>query len=406
LFCFSVFSSAIQAEAHACIVDSSAQDKLTPNPFIETTLSFVLSYISSISTPVIEPAAITILADDDYYTQPSLDQVTSFKGEQFKDFGVSLSEAHKTGLGSSAALVTALTGALLTHYLPNEAFSLSTTKGKARLHNLAQTAHCAAQGKVGSGFDVASAVYGSCVYRRFSPSLLAHHGAPGSAGFTSRLGQLIDETGGTQWDTEISKAAVGVPSGVRMVMADVDCGSQTPGMVKQVLGWRAREPEEAGMLWAGLHARNQALAAELRKLADSAAGNGSKDYSALSKAIEEVRALVRDMSRLSGVPIEPAAQTGLLDACSEVDGVIGGVVPGAGGFDAVALLIEDNDETMERLKTRLDEWNKQQSQSDVVDMASGKDSTTKHGRVSLLRVRAEDEGIRSEDPTKYESWIG
>ena len=40
------------------------------------------------------------------------------------------------------------------------------------MHNLAQYCHCYAQGKVGSGFDVSAAVYGSQRYRRFSPSVL------------------------------------------------------------------------------------------------------------------------------------------------------------------------------------------------------------------------------------------
>ena len=40
------------------------------------------------------------------------------------------------------------------------------------LHALAQVCHCAAQGKVGSGFDVSAAVYGSHRYCRFSPALL------------------------------------------------------------------------------------------------------------------------------------------------------------------------------------------------------------------------------------------
>lgn len=41
------------------------------------------------------------------------------------------------------------------------------------MHNLAQISHCAAQGKIGSGFDISSATYGSQVYTRFSPSVLS-----------------------------------------------------------------------------------------------------------------------------------------------------------------------------------------------------------------------------------------
>lgn len=47
------------------------------------------------------------------------------------------------------------------------------------------------------------------------------------------------------------------------------------------------------------------------------------------------------MSTLSSVPIEPEFQTRLLDACSSSPGVLGGGVPGAGGFDAIFLLVID-----------------------------------------------------------------
>jgi phosphomevalonate kinase len=40
------------------------------------------------------------------------------------------------------------------------------------LHNCAQVAHCIAQGKVGSGFDVSTAVYGSQQYCKFSEHVI------------------------------------------------------------------------------------------------------------------------------------------------------------------------------------------------------------------------------------------
>lgn len=42
----------------------------------------------------------------------------------------------------------------------------------ALIHNLAQYVHSLAQGKIGSGFDVSSAVWGSHVYRRFAVECL------------------------------------------------------------------------------------------------------------------------------------------------------------------------------------------------------------------------------------------
>ncbi|KIW06980.1 phosphomevalonate kinase [Verruconis gallopava] len=375
----------------------SAQDKIKKNPFIETTLSYVLTYIASVTSPNIPPSIITILADDSYYTtsNPSGSSSTG-SSKTFSDFGVKLSDAHKTGLGSSAALVTSLTAALLLHYLPKGSFSLDNEASKKRLHNLAQTAHCAAQGKVGSGFDIATAVYGSCLYRRFSPSLLDGLGNPASAGFSARLKALVEESGpDSTWDVEVFKQKVKIPKGLRLVMCDVDCGSETPGMVKQVLAWRAREHDEADMLWGALQTRNEALAAELTRIA--ATGGQGADYAPLKSIIAEIRNYIREMSRLSGVPIEPPPQTKLIDACSQVEGVIGGVVPGAGGYDAIALLIEDKEDVLRRLDAMLETWQ--------VEVYAEPGSGPSIGKVTRLPVREEMDGIRVEDASKYGKWI-
>lgn len=88
-------------------------------------------------------------------------------------------EVAKTGLGSSAAMTTAVVAALL-QYLG--VVDISSSKDQQQendsraldiVHIIAQTAHCIAQGKVGSGFDVASAVYGSQRYVRFSPEVIS-----------------------------------------------------------------------------------------------------------------------------------------------------------------------------------------------------------------------------------------
>lgn len=77
-------------------------------------------------------------------------------------------------------MTTAVVAALL-HYLG--VVNLSLAKGQLAedkdameldiVHVISQTAHCIAQGKVGSGFDVSSAVYGSQRYVRFSPEVIS-----------------------------------------------------------------------------------------------------------------------------------------------------------------------------------------------------------------------------------------
>lgn len=285
-----------------------------------------------------------------------------------------ISSAKKTGLGSSAALVTSLTAALLSHYLHPIHFDLNSDKGRGILHNLAQTAHCRAQGKIGSGFDVAAAVYGSCLYRRFSPSILDQIPQPGQPGFGTKLEDAVK----AQWDTAMLKDRVSLPPRVAMRMVDVECGSQTVGMVKSVNAWRDADPDGSNALWADLQARNEALAAVLAQ--------GKVEE--LPAALKKSRELVKKMGVASGVPIEPDSQTQLIDALSDIEGVYGGVVPGAGGFDAVAVLVRDDDETTGRLEAFLAEW-----------------SRDKDAKVKLLSVRGELDGVRPEKLAEFEGWL-
>ncbi|KAL9580614.1 MAG: hypothetical protein Q9203_006232 [Teloschistes exilis] len=305
------------------------------NKFVETALAYALSYVCAMSYEKIGSSSITIVADTDYYSHPD---ETGSTNARFINFHVPITEAHKTGLGSSAALVTAFTAAVLAHYLKKDQLDLDSDLGRRRLHNIAQAAHCAAQGKVGSGFDVAAAVYGSCIYRRFSPSILEGLGEVGSPQFSARLRAVVDDSDpSNKWDMQIDKSNARIPQGLRLLMCDVDCGSETVGLVKKVLGWRKEKPEEASLLWATLQKGNEDLAKELKRLAQT----DVQDYRNLKDIVLTIRSLIREMSSKADVPIEPPVQTSLLDACSKVSGVVGGVVPGAGGFDAIALLVED-----------------------------------------------------------------
>ncbi|KAH6996184.1 ribosomal protein S5 domain 2-type protein [Ilyonectria sp. MPI-CAGE-AT-0026] len=351
--------------------------KINPNPFVETTLSYALTYIDRIAgqrpSHSMTSARLIILADNDYYSHSG--SADTQRG-RFARFPVTLGDANKTGLGSSAALVTSLTAALLIHYLPRDLFDIESDKGKRALHNLAQAAHCAAQGKVGSGFDVAAAVFGSCRYKRFSPATLSKIPEPGAAGFSDSLVQLIDEE--SAWDVEVAKDEVKMPKGVVLRMCDVDCGSKTVSMVKKVLAWRAQDPEGSKQLWDELQRRNEDLISTLKQ----------GDVEQLPTKLAAVRELVKKMGTSSDVPIEPDSQTELLDAISSVDGVYGGVVPGAGGFDALAILMKDDAETKQRVKKFLAEW-----------------AQAKGTKVKLLAVKGEMEGARAESLDVYSGWI-
>ena len=95
-----------------------------------------------------------------------------------------------------------------------------------------------------------------------------------------------------------------------------------------------------------------------------------------------IRSYLQHMSALSAVPIEPPAQTRLLDACSAIPGVLGGGVPGAGGYDATFLLVVDRPEVVQAVE---DVWAKWEEMS-----------------VCPLMARQSDGGLRTEELERVE----
>jgi len=404
------------------------------NKFIEITLAKTLSYAweSMIAGGMDSKAAgiellrrirgraglmeVIVLADNDFYSQR--EQVSFFTRYIITDLSqlavrnlpLSISslsslppfcplprpihQTNKTGLGSSASLVTSLVTALLSHLdiieLPSSSQAEALhqggkpcTAGLNIVHSLAQYAHCLAQGKVGSGFDISSAVYGTHVYRRFSPSLLAPLMEHPSTSVSPSSG-LLDALDPKKWDQAVSRFRL--PRGFRLMLADVDAGTDTPSFVGKVLTWREREKETALELWTDIGSANDTLGDLLQELCGHEedpqygliledAGYIPIEECDIARPVSQVlvriraalnvclrrllsnvkveliefqliRSYLQHMSTLSQVPIEPPSQTRLLDACSSRPGVLGGGVPGAGGFDAIFLLVIDSAEVV------------------------------------------------------------
>ncbi|KAJ2226978.1 phosphomevalonate kinase [Coemansia sp. RSA 1722] len=318
---------------------------------------------------------IVLLADNDFYSQREtlekmgldLSSASLEKLPRMCGTGTTLKNVHKTGLGSSAAMVTSLVGAILSHFGvvsqsdldPSKASSEEARRSFRLIHNIAQYTHCLAQGKVGSGFDVSAAVYGSHVYRRFSPAVLDSAMAEHSG-----IGEIKEAVSPENpgWDSEV--VPVSIPPRFILRLADVDAGSNTPSMVKKILQWKQSDAEKASQIWCSLDRANNRIRELWASLveasaADSADYNRAVDWCAKHKSsswkdapnmanstthrllaelvegILKVRALQRQLGQNAQVPIEPVEQTRLLDACMEVPGVCMAAVPGAGGYDAI-----------------------------------------------------------------------
>ncbi|KAF8658316.1 hypothetical protein AX16_002085 [Volvariella volvacea WC 439] len=356
----------------------------TKNKFVHLALQTVISLASEVKTAshvqsiLSRGIDIAIVGDNDFYSQRakleslnlprtlgSLSQIS-----HFIHTGVPLSNVHKTGLGSSAALITSLVSALLVHFsvIPSDSLSADDSEGRRLAHNTAQYVHCLAQGKIGSGFDVAAAAFGSQLYTRFDPFVLQGLLNSDSSRPQSLLPTLSPSNPGWNYKVEPFK----LPPLTRLMLADVDAGSDTPSLVSKVLAWRKAQKEESDALWNSLHQLNLSLAKTLEELT-LLHEKDPENYTSAVKYIsslqpiqwtvnpwqppaeqpmveafykahritQEVRGKMREMGTLAGVPIEPIEQTRLLDACVAQAGVIGGGVPGAGGYDAIWLLVCD-----------------------------------------------------------------
>lgn len=434
------------------IIEQTAESrqKAGRNPFVSLALAYTLRLAAELNDSdeieaIFQQAGskgiqITVAADNDFYSQretldlpegtaPTVDQLTNLA--PFSPQKCRIGDVHKTGLGSSAAMTTSLVACFLLHLqavVPNGPGSLAT-EDLALIHNLAQLAHCAAQGKIGSGFDVSAAIWGSQLYRRFEPKVLQaclDEGekipAEGEETPEERQGRLsariellpvldpynplwvaapVSENGDSQStateglavasDHHVPKPApLQLPPGLDLLLADVDAGSNTPSLVSKVLAWRKEKAEWAKQLYNVIASSNQGLADNLLRLrllhasdsaayqehVDSAATQLSTEWDATLKtlpkdaddqqdgdehipavdlrvtprtvlqalidvrnSLRSIRAGMRELGQRAGVPIEPPEIGSLIKKISDqVPGVVGGSIPGAGGFDAFYII--------------------------------------------------------------------
>lgn len=241
------------------------------NAFVEAALEGVLSMFPP---PIGNDIALTLAGDAGFYSSHVTDD----------HWNHTLPHGCKTGLGSSAALTTAAVASLLAVLAPNDSVQLDD------LHAIALEAHHKAQGKIGSGFDVAAACYG--------------------AGFFQRGGAFVKTD---------------LPDGLELSLGDVAGGSSTPGMVTAVKG--VREDGRGKDVWNALVEANRVL----MNVFETGDGN-------LAAAHGSVRALMKELGQIAEVGIEPDDQTERIVESLKVQGVVTAGVPGAGGTDALFAL--------------------------------------------------------------------
>jgi phosphomevalonate kinase len=196
-----------------------------------------------------------------------------------------------------------------------------------------------------------------------------------TAAASNQLRTMVDQstpwTGGVQSPLHSfvsSTASSPKPSFLQCLMADVVGGSESPSMARQVLEWRQQQlkassdqgscphwddlaqlnPRVVSLLQELHHVTGSWTVEEQSQRQDEMIQCPPRDWSSLDHnpvarvlsdlrhTFQECRYHLRAMGNAAGgVPIEPAPQTALCNACLEIPGVVAALVPGAGGYDAV-----------------------------------------------------------------------
>lgn len=325
------------------------------NPFIESCLQCFMQYLFEIDKSKCKlfekyGVEINLYGDNAFYNKNSLSENNKEK---------------KMGLGSSAALTVSLIKSLFKFFNLNE----------SDLHNLCQLSHFIAQGKIGSGFDIATALFGSILFRRSTLNI-------DKSQFQLKLNQLssmfvdIDKQLITIKNVldcmEISKLdPVKIPPYLCILMGvpSSSFGSKTPKMVSKVLKWKENNKLESEKLWNNLNLANENIINIFESLwneynDDKMTENeyinsmdtfcnkkfNDKDkihviLNNLRITLKEIREYQKTMSKLSKVEIIPEIMDDIINKSVESSNIIiEGGIPGAGGFDALYIICVGNKE--------------------------------------------------------------
>ncbi|MCY0859927.1 MAG: GHMP kinase [Sulfolobaceae archaeon] len=210
-------------------------------------------------------------------------------------------DGKKTGLGSSSASTVALTACLYARLNGGKI-------NKDEIYKLAQKANYIRQKGIGSGFDIAAAVFGSIIYRRFND---------------------IEKVDSYQESLEI-------PSKYEMILGYTGRSSSTVDLVKRFVD-RSNDPRFKEYM--ELIERENQMVIKYLKMGD---------LDNLIPHLELANRLLNSLSKeIVGVEIESERDRKLIGIAVE-NGAAVALSPGAGGGDSLFVLGEDLSEVRKK----------------------------------------------------------
>lgn len=234
----------------------------------------------------------------------------------------------KTGLGSSAGTAVSIVSSSFLEA------GLGIEENREEIHKLAQIAHSLPTGGKGSGFDVATAVFGTVVYRRFPKTEFSDISSPWDS-------EEIEKAVGRNWKgIEIEKFSL--PEKYSLLVFDIlGKGTDTKKNVSVALALSEKRPEKYSEIISAQAEFEERAISALKKGADS----GFREL--VNSAREESRRLgeeARKANLFNFVPVEPEEARRTIDSVLRENLAVAGRCPGSGGFDSVAFLCRKGEE--------------------------------------------------------------
>src|SRR3989344_1604417 len=240
----------------------------------------------------------------------------------------------KTGLGSSAAA----TVAVVTAILGSAGVDVLGGRGRIAVHNLSQLSHSQAQGKVGSGFDVAAAVFGPIEYSRYSPEMVVR----ALAATGKKFAALMEGT----WDYQIFP--LGMPQMFVPLLAYTGTSASTSEFVVKISKFKEKKRKAYAGLLSEINESVKAACLALEELRALEAEIGREEFAVAARrgegaferfrhSMQDARLLTKKLGELAGAEIEGKAHTALIQESMQ-HGAYVCRLPGAGGGDSIAAI--------------------------------------------------------------------
>lgn len=311
------------------------------NPFVDAAVEFGLrAFAHADWTGLSSKKIVLVVRQSQGFVK---DEYCVVDGDDVR-FTKPVTQIEKTGMGSSSCLTAAIVGSLIKYLAEklNAGSKLLDKNNHLSLVNIvAQVAHSVAQGKIGSGFDVSCGVYGTQIFTRLPAAKIQQYQNDLREDKSDKLLADITTATDTSCSNPIPITPFSLPASIHLLMLEYSSGTDTRGSVKNVTQYLDQNSSERSEFLQSAKQTVHEVAGLLRRL--GAEDIDAADVQNVKGLCRSYRRLMKELGEKAGVEVEPHLATAILDSVVQVDSVLFACCPGAGGYDALAVVVLSRD---------------------------------------------------------------